>query len=879
MANLKYKHTAYTSAQWASLNPVIVENEIVIESDTKRTKIGNGISTYNQLEYSDANSIGNSLGSIKPTDAAPTPARNGNYTFSIGGNKPAWLTAEAGVTTVKAGDGVAVVYTAPSGYTYTHVNIDSSLKLTDYSKFVFTKNSTLNSFFKELYIDKTNYALPTTFESLYCTLIRRNYETSPNYAIVLKLNSSAGAEVCTIYSTTYDESTSIVPLTHATSGLVGYAVVDWNAIPVGATSFNEKIAEIAYNVKFSPYIKNYLTNIELNSSINSIQSIANNNSAKIDYQISNQIEQTKEYANYLLNSGEVGFPEAVFEVDANRVVSVISTPSDAPFDINVLPTIRRFAYILPSNEKKIFLNILQGAPRITLSFWTKASQLAACGCTKVRVYGTVGAAVAWRYITLPTTVGSVMKNNQDEEMRLEMTAKYDDWVCLRFQWDNTKFSGVFQFTFDVTIAGELYFANMFLSKSIIDIDPLTVRYKLRNSTLPVLVSQFYPLLNSSKNFLYGNEFFSLCDSLGTGGIWQNKLAQLAGATFDNAKNIDVAKPLSIGGTATISNQKSCGQWRARNLVANYPTAKTLFIMNINDVTITSGLITDQPFMLSRVDNYADQGLADLIAANNYWTENFATIVAGYTPIKGAVINIPYYGTGKNLKITGLPTSNGNVSIIVAGKTYSIAVTTADTIQTLLVKILEYQYELVSDAANADGLSVDFYYPTGVNVTFNANGTGMTTLITDTTTAQVFAPRYFMGEANSTDWNNPAKWSSSTPSMNAAMRGLIEYLQKNMPLCEIIWVIPNRYGVTLANYLRADGTPDIDAFNASDTGYQTLCSRQKAVCDLYNIRYVDLNKKSGITLYNLLTYYNENNVHPKTAGYEKWGEMIYKMLIG
>ena len=128
MSNLKYKHTAYTSAQWASLNPVIVENEIVIESDTKRTKIGNGISTYNELEYADANSVGNSLGSIKPTDAAPTPARNGNYTFSIGGNKPAWLTAEAGITEVKAGDGVAVVYTEPSSYSYTHVDIGSSIE-------------------------------------------------------------------------------------------------------------------------------------------------------------------------------------------------------------------------------------------------------------------------------------------------------------------------------------------------------------------------------------------------------------------------------------------------------------------------------------------------------------------------------------------------------------------------------------------------------------------------------------------------------------------------------------------------------------------------------------------------------------------------------
>ena len=68
---------------------------------------------------------GGQLGSIKPTDVAPTPERNGNYTFSIGGDKPAWLTAEDGITTVKAGDGVAVVYTEPSSYTYMHVDMSS----------------------------------------------------------------------------------------------------------------------------------------------------------------------------------------------------------------------------------------------------------------------------------------------------------------------------------------------------------------------------------------------------------------------------------------------------------------------------------------------------------------------------------------------------------------------------------------------------------------------------------------------------------------------------------------------------------------------------------------------------------------------------------
>lgn len=68
------------------------------------------------------------LGAIAYNASAPTPARNGNYTFSTGGAKPAWLTAEAGVTTVKAGDGVAVVFTAPSSYTYTHVDTGYSIE-------------------------------------------------------------------------------------------------------------------------------------------------------------------------------------------------------------------------------------------------------------------------------------------------------------------------------------------------------------------------------------------------------------------------------------------------------------------------------------------------------------------------------------------------------------------------------------------------------------------------------------------------------------------------------------------------------------------------------------------------------------------------------
>ena len=276
MSNLKYKHTAYTSAQWASLNPVIVENEIVIESDTKRTKIGNGISTYNELEYADANSVGNSLGSIKPTDAAPTPARNGNYTFSIGGNKPAWLTAEAGITTVKAGDGVAVVYTAPSGYSYTHVDMNLNINkegLYPFSSGATFKNTTFplemaTSFLVDIYLEGTRDA-----ERRYSpATIRRNYIGQWEIQIFSEVIVTSGypsqlTPVAAFYTTINpengDDITTHVLSESNNSGITGKIAVRWGAIPTVASitnnwaspDFGYQLSNDIFNKDRSYYLK------------------------------------------------------------------------------------------------------------------------------------------------------------------------------------------------------------------------------------------------------------------------------------------------------------------------------------------------------------------------------------------------------------------------------------------------------------------------------------------------------------------------------------------------------------------------------------------------------------------------------------------------
>jgi len=40
-----------TAAQWAASNPILAEREFVVETDTNKSKIGNGVDHWNDLPY------------------------------------------------------------------------------------------------------------------------------------------------------------------------------------------------------------------------------------------------------------------------------------------------------------------------------------------------------------------------------------------------------------------------------------------------------------------------------------------------------------------------------------------------------------------------------------------------------------------------------------------------------------------------------------------------------------------------------------------------------------------------------------------------------------------------------------------------------------
>lgn len=57
MANPKIQLRHDTKANWETINPVLLQGEVAIETDTNRTKIGNGTNTYTELDYTDKDLI------------------------------------------------------------------------------------------------------------------------------------------------------------------------------------------------------------------------------------------------------------------------------------------------------------------------------------------------------------------------------------------------------------------------------------------------------------------------------------------------------------------------------------------------------------------------------------------------------------------------------------------------------------------------------------------------------------------------------------------------------------------------------------------------------------------------------------------------------
>ena len=381
----------------------------------------------------------------------------------------------------------------------------------------------------------------------------------------------------------------------------------------------------------------------------------------------------------------------------------------------------------------------------------------------------------------------------------------------------------------------------------------------------------------------GYELFTLCDSLGSNGVWQQKVASILGCTFDQEKNIKAGAMLSVGGTTSFGTGFDCMPWRAKNLIdqgyINNAGDKAIIVLeNVNDGA-------------RAFDNSARSfNLSSPIEGYSY--DDFGSTMLNSIPSSerkfDACLRLTKTGLGKNLSITSVPTREGDILLRVGWSgpgisNYYIHVvpqsTEAATRQYVLEKILEYNYTGVTDVLSENGTSVDFSNGSDaahrVTVEFTDTGnTGMTVSITDTENAKTSVAKYFIGDSLS-DWSDTSKWQEGL-TYSEGWKTTIEMLAREYPQAHIIVAMFPSLSFTAADYLLPNGTYDTKAFydSARVAAMRTMRTNLGAISEFYSVPFADVFRDCGITISNYLEYYYTTaNVHPMTQGYLRFGETI------
>lgn len=377
------------------------------------------------------------------------------------------------------------------------------------------------------------------------------------------------------------------------------------------------------------------------------------------------------------------------------------------------------------------------------------------------------------------------------------------------------------------------------------------------------------------------------DSLSANNVWNTKCAELLGCSFDAEANVKPGQMISQGGTRTWYGGLDSAFFRVKNLVDQNIISgdgenAIIILENINDYNAgpPNGTIQDKSVVPSTP---IETGKTEEEFTSSY----LQSIVAqGHID---ACCTLIRQGNGKVLKVTNLPSTEGDITLNVGSSgtgtlAYSIHLSAPFTMENVINKILEYSYSGVTDVAGDNADEVVFAadgngYTTYLQFTDTGN-TGMTVTITDTSTAKVRYTKFFKGETMA-DWADLSKWENGTTYMTAyrAFKSCIEYLIGHYPKAHIFLTGFPLYSVNPAEYIENNG--NYRQYEFSQTNYQIwqreFIELHKELCELYHIPYINVADNCGINLANMSTYYYANDVHPKDIGYYRMAKVVAKEI--
>ena len=397
-------------------------------------------------------------------------------------------------------------------------------------------------------------------------------------------------------------------------------------------------------------------------------------------------------------------------------------------------------------------------------------------------------------------------------------------------------------------------------------------------------------LDTSNNALSGKTVWTLWDSLG-GNTWQNYFMQISGCKWYESLNCKSDKPLSWGGSNSQPATDDGTQARAINLVSykgTYPIDYVL-IENVNDkVYIDSKDNIDTiPFMRSQ-KIMIKLPITSATELQKHVTEHFSEILETVDKPKrkkGTILAFPYESVGdvfgSKITFNGEIINDGTITITWDGGKYATEISKTMSVDDAINEILKWSFGVGTTDLNLgnNSMSICYYTSTAKRVTnVDCGTTGLTATIQDSQgSGNVY--RYFMGTSED-EWNDPSKWQSYL-SLYSIYKGLVEYLQTELPTAKIYFVTPYSMSVDYSSdeYRNADGSWSKDKFVESNTYKTQEALRQihRNICKRYNIEHLDLVEHLGIDICNMEYFFPSNNVHPNEEGFKRYAETIFKLL--
>ncbi len=389
------------------------------------------------------------------------------------------------------------------------------------------------------------------------------------------------------------------------------------------------------------------------------------------------------------------------------------------------------------------------------------------------------------------------------------------------------------------------------------------------------------LLDSKKSRLQGKTFATIWDSLGGG--WTAKLSDLTGMS---------CLSFSADGTNSAPNAIQGTLGRVKKLVdqKDKNNIDLVLLENVNDISLVAtgkgGDINDPAWMQGEKVT-AHQGVfSSYEEAVNYRKTKLSTILDSIPETErkaGCMLIFPYQNSSRNgtcVKVTSVAKKKGSILLTRKGTKFGIEVDPSMTIYDIAAKIAEYNYGAGWSAVNnGDGsVTISYCYKTDDTFEYTGNDTGVGVELELTSCAEEYT-YYYLGKSASS-WKDESQWSENV-SLTSCYKGALEYLATNLPEAKLYFVLPTNYLVDFSDqsYKNEDGTYNLEKFQTSwrYVQWQKLRKIVQDVCELYSVPVLDVDKKCGISIFNIENYYYTNNVHPQQKGYDRWAETLYDML--